>query len=133
MILERVLRYTFFLYKERFFSTQPCSCLTFSWIELQILVRCCLIHVSIVIMRHFLYLLYLSPYLDLGLLLSYLYDLFFINLMNTETPVLLLIFQNMSHYFYMIAWMKSVKNSHIAKVQPQGVAQHLLNFLPISV
>ena len=33
-----------FFYKQRFFSTQPRCCLTFSWIELQTLLRCCLIY-----------------------------------------------------------------------------------------
>ena len=41
------------------------------------LLRCCLIHISIIIVRHFLYLLYLCPWLDLGLFMSYLCDLFF--------------------------------------------------------
>ena len=42
------------------------------------LLRCCLIHISIIILRHFLYLLYLCSCLDLGLFMSYLCDLFFI-------------------------------------------------------
>ena len=32
----------------------------------------------------------------------------------------------------MITWMKKAHNFQIAKVQPQGVAQHLLDFLLIS-
>ena len=43
----------FFISHARFFSTQPRCCLTFSWIELQMLLRCCLIHISINILRHF--------------------------------------------------------------------------------
>ena len=42
--------------------------------------------------------------------------------MNTDTLVLLDIFQNTSYYFSMITWMKNVKNFLIAKVQHQGVA-----------
>ena len=38
---------------------------------------CCLIHISIIILRHFLYLLYLCSSLDLGLFISHLCDLFF--------------------------------------------------------
>ena len=95
---------THFFYKQCLFSTQPQCCLTFSWIELQMLLRCCLIHISIIILRHLLYLLYLCPCLDLGLFMSCLCDLFFfftfisimvnriINLMNTDTFFLLLIF-----------------------------------------
>ena len=52
--------------------------LNFSWLELQMLLRCCLIHISIMILRHVLYLLCLCPCLDLGLFMSYLCDLFFI-------------------------------------------------------
>ena len=58
------------------FSTQSQCCLTFSCTELQVLLRCCLIHISIIILRHFLYLLYLCPCLVLGLFKSYLCDLF---------------------------------------------------------
>ena len=52
--------------------------------------------------------------------------------MNTVMHVLLLSFQNMYYYFWMISWIKKVNKFQIAKDQPQGVAQHLLNFLPIS-
>ena len=41
--------------------------LTFSWGELQMLLRCCLIHKTIIIPGHFFYWLYLRPCLDLGL------------------------------------------------------------------
>ena len=67
-----------FFYKQHFFSTQPQCCLTFLWIELQVLLWCCLIHISIIILRHFLYLLCLCPCLYLGLVMSYLCDSFFI-------------------------------------------------------
>ena len=57
-----------FVYKQRamLFSTQPPCCLTFSWTELQMLLRCCIIQISIIIVRHFLYLLYLCSFLDLS-------------------------------------------------------------------
>ena len=60
-----------FFHMQSFFSTQPQCRLTFSWIELQVLLWCCLIYKSI---KDFLYLLYLFP----GLLLPYHIDLFFI-------------------------------------------------------
>ena len=41
------------------------------------LLRRCLKHISIIILRHILYLVYLCPCLGLGLFMSYLYDLFF--------------------------------------------------------
>ena len=90
-------RITRFFYRRRFFSTHSHCCLTFSWTKLQMLLRCCLIHVSIIKLRHFFYLRYLCPCLDLGLLMSgsiFHYRLHFImiNTMNTDTLVLLLIF-----------------------------------------
>ena len=59
--------------KQRFVSTQPQCCLTFPWIKLQMLLRCYLIHVTIIILRH-LYLVYSSPCLGLGLFNSYLFN-----------------------------------------------------------
>ena len=73
-----VLCDTRFFYKHCFFSTQPPYCLTFSWIELQMLLRCCLIHISIIRQRRTLYLLHFYPSLDLRPFISYLRDLFFI-------------------------------------------------------
>ena len=82
------------------------------------LLSCCLMHISIVIPRHFLYLSYLCRCLDLGLFTLYLCDIFFIfififimvNRMNTDALVLPLRFQNMSYYFWMITWMKNVQS-----------------------
>ena len=71
------VKYTL-LYNQSLLSTQPECCLTFSWIKLQMLLRCCLIRTCIILLRHFLYLLYLCPSLDLGLCMSYLCGLFFI-------------------------------------------------------
>ena len=67
-----------FFYKQRYFSAQPHFCLTFSWIEVQMLLGCCLIHINIFILNHFLYLLYLCPCLNVGLFMLCLRDLFFI-------------------------------------------------------
>ena len=49
---------TRFFYKERYFSIQLHGCLTFSWIETKMLLRCRLIQINIIIVRHFLYLLF---------------------------------------------------------------------------
>ena len=38
-----------FFYKQRFFSSHPQCCLAFSWTNLQMLLRCCLIHITIII------------------------------------------------------------------------------------
>ena len=69
---------TCFFYKQCVFSTKPQCCLTVSWIEPGMLLRCCLIHISMIILRHVLYLLCLCPRLDLGLFMSYLCDSFLI-------------------------------------------------------
>ena len=42
------------------------------------LLRCCLIHISIIILRRFIYLLYLCPCLHLGLFMPYLRESIFI-------------------------------------------------------
>ena len=69
---------TRFFYKQRFFSTQPQCCFTFPQIELQILLRCWLIHINIIKSRQIFFLLYLCSCLDLCLFLSHLCDLLFI-------------------------------------------------------
>ena len=51
-LLEVPTKYTLF-YKERFFSTQPQCCLTFAMNLASNVARCCLIHISIMILRHF--------------------------------------------------------------------------------
>ena len=95
---------------------------------------------SIIILRRFLYLLYLCPCLDLCLLMSHLCHLFFIFIfifivinfatswVKTRLLAFFLIFQTMSYYFWMVTWMKNMNNSQIAKVYPQDVAQYLLDF-----
>ena len=111
-----------FFYKQRFFSNQPQCCLAISWTELQMLLSCCLIHISIIIVRHFLFTVFVfmtsprSIYIVsmrciFHFHLHFHYDLLY-NLMNTDTLVLLLIFKNMSYYF----WMKNVNNFQIAKI-----------------
>ena len=76
-------------FKQYFFPTQPECCLTFSLIEM--LLRCCLIHISIIIPKHFLYLLYLCLCLDVDLFMSYLCDLLFISILIFTDIILLLI------------------------------------------
>ena len=70
--------YALFCYKQYFFTTQPQCCLIFLWVELQVLFRCCLIHINTIMQKHFLCLLYLCPCLNLGLYMSHLCDLLFI-------------------------------------------------------
>ena len=100
------------------------------------LLRCYLLHITIIILRNFLCLVYLSLFLGLVLFKSYLCDPLFIfstifiiinhiiSLRQTH-----LFFTNFfSHHLWMITWIKKVNNFQTAKVQPQGVAQFLLDF-----
>ena len=54
LIWINVWCYTLF-YKQHFSSTQPQCCFTFSWIGIKVLLMCCLIHISIIIRRHLLF------------------------------------------------------------------------------
>ena len=46
--------------------------LNFSRIQLQMLLRCCLLHITIIILRHILYFVYLCPRFGLALFMPYL-------------------------------------------------------------
>ena len=62
---------TRFFYKQRCFSDQSQCCLTVSWFELRMLLRCCLVYIIMIIPRRFSYLVYLCPCLDLSLFMSH--------------------------------------------------------------
>ena len=123
-----------FFYNQRYFSTQPQCCLTFSWIELQMLLRCCLIHITIIILRHILYSVYLCPCLGVGLFilffcaLLFIFSLFFISVTHItslkETHLSFVYFLKFCVFFifWMIKWIKKANNFQIVKIQPQGVA-----------
>ena len=113
-------KYTLF-YKQRFFSTQPQCCLTFPWIELQMLLRCCLIHITTITLEHILYLVYLSPCLGQGLFLS-LWSIFIFKLIFIVINHITSLKQAHSCYCWMITWMKKGNNFQTAKVTTQGVA-----------
>ena len=113
------VKHTLF-YKQRFFLTQPQCCLTFSCIELQMLLRCCLIHITINIPRHISYLVHVCPCLGLGMFMSYLCDLFFISSLlfvvinhinhSNRCICFLYIFQNIPYYLWMIMCLKKANN-----------------------
>ena len=67
-----------FFYKQRIFSTQPQCCLTFPWIQLQMWLRCCLLHISIIKLIQILYLVYFCRCYDVTLFMLYLGDPFLI-------------------------------------------------------
>ena len=73
-IMYDVLQVHAFFYKQRFFFNSASMLLNiFSWIEFQMLLRCCLIHIGIIIVRHVFYILHLCLCLGLGLFMSYLF------------------------------------------------------------
>ena len=118
------LLYTHVFYKQRFFSTQPKFCWTFSRIELQMLLGYCLIHRSIWDAYYIL-----CPCLELSLFMSYLCDLFFIFIFIFITINRIISWIQKLAYFweYVLLFldddvMKNVNNFQISKVQPQGVA-----------
>ena len=87
---------TYFFYKQRFFQLRlSVTYLTFSWIEFQMLLMCCLIDTTIIILRHILYSVYSCPCLGLGLFISHLcffslfFSLIFINLIISLKQTLL--------------------------------------------
>ena len=88
----------------------------------------------LLILRNILYIVCLGSCLDLGLFMPYLCDLFFtsnliFSTINHITSVKQThFFKNIFFYFWMIPWIKKTKNFQITKVQPQGVAELLLNF-----
>ena len=52
-----------FFNKKLLFSAQPQCCFTFSWIEPQLLLRCCSIHTSIIILRLLIFTIFVSIYI----------------------------------------------------------------------
>ena len=124
-----LLLVTRFFYKQRSFSTLPQYCLTFSWFELQMLLRCYLIHIRIIIMRHYAEILFILHFFSMSrprtmyivsvwsifhFHLHFHYDQSY-NLMNTVILVSLLIFENMSYHFWIITWVKNANNLQITK------------------
>ena len=86
-------------YNQCFFSSQPQRCLSFSWIELQMLLRYCLIYTYKHHHYHEIILIF-----TIWLPFSY-------HLMNADTIFLFLIVWKIPYYFWMITWMKNVNNS----------------------
>ena len=73
-IVSRVLQ----KHLHAFFCKQRIFHFFFWWIKLKMLLRCCITHAAIIILRDISYLVYLCPCLGLPAFMSYLYDLLFI-------------------------------------------------------
>ena len=118
---NKVIRNTRFFYMQRFFFNSA-SVYFMNWTSN--VVKCCL-NITIIILRHILYFVYLGPCLDLGLFMSYLCDLFFV--LSLIFHLVFVYFKNISYCFWMTMWIKKMNYFPIAKVQSQGVASLLLN------
>ena len=90
------------------------------------LLRCCLIHITIIILRPILYLVYLCPCLGLCLFISYLCDLFyifslifiFINYITSLKQTYLFLphfLEYLPFFFLMITWMNKANNFWMQK------------------
>ena len=96
------------------------------------LLRCCLIHKTIILLKHILYLVYLCSCLGVGLLMSYLCDLFlifslifiFINHITALKQTHLAFVQFLKYLLLSLDDKVDEESEYfqIAKVQPQGVA-----------
>ena len=75
---KRFLKEYTLLLKTILFLSHPQHCLIFPRIQLQMLLRCCLLHITIIILIHILYLVYICTYLRLVLFILYLCDPFLI-------------------------------------------------------
>ena len=106
------LHYTLFLISNTFFQLSLVCCLTFSWIELKMLLRCCLTYNHYYTDIH-LYLLYLCPCRGPGLFMSYIFSLAFI-VINHKTSFF--------RTSIILGWYREWKKRKTANVQPQGVA-----------
>ena len=112
---------TRFFYKQRFFSTQPQCCSSFSWIELQILLTCCLVYNHHHTEKRFIFNLFSS--LDLVLFMSHLCDLIIFIMINNIISLSheytgtcsFAYFSNKPYYFWMRMLMKNVNHFQIAK------------------
>ena len=66
---------TRFFYKQCFFSTHPQCCLAFSWIELQMLLRCWLIHLTNI--KHFIFSIFASMSRPSSIYVVYMWSIFY--------------------------------------------------------
>ena len=114
---------TRFFHKQRFFLSQAQCCLTFSWIELQMLLRSCLI------VTHFAFSIFVSMSMSRSIFILSIWSTFHFQpdfLCNQPQSILLkqryicfcTFFWNTSYYFWKVTLMNKANNFQIAQVQP---------------
>ena len=114
------------------------SALVYLQLYCELSFKCCLIHISIIILRHFLYLLYLRPYLEPDLFTAYLCDHFFIFsfiviringvISWIQTHLFFSLFFEYVLLFLVDNMDEECEKFSNSKVRPQSVACHLLDF-----
>ena len=129
---------TRFFYKQCFFSTHPQCCLAFSWIELQMLLRCWLIHLTNI--KHFIFSIFVSMSRPSSIYVVHMWSIFYffslvfiiINNLIKKTHLFFVYFVRLSPTIFGQYCIKKANNFQKSKVQPQGVAYILLDFFSIS-
>ena len=129
--------YILYIISNAFFSIQPQCC--FDWLELQMLLRCCLINISITILRHCIFTLTVSLFRSRFTYVVSIWSIFIFIFIIINSTIL----WRQTHLFFSLVfricsvifgWWRvtNMTNFEVAKVQPQVVTYYLLNFLPIS-
>ena len=110
-------KYTPVLLATLFFNSAPVLLKFFFLIKLQTLLRCCLMHITIMILRDILHLAQLCLYLDLGLFMLYYCDLFVIfSLIFVFTNHLTLLKQTHLFFVYLLEYILLFLNEKNKKI-----------------
>ena len=72
-------KYTLF-HKQYFYSAKPQCCWTFSWIKPKMLLRCCLIYITIIVLRHFMFRIFASMSRPRSISVASMWPIFYFNL-----------------------------------------------------
>ena len=124
-----LLLVTRFFYKQRSFSTLPQYCLTFSWFELQMLLRCYLIRIRIIIMRHYAEILFILHFFSMSrprtMYIVSVWSIFHFHLHFhyyqsciiswIQTYLFFCLYFRISYHFWIITWVKNANNLQITK------------------
>ena len=63
-----------------FYSAKAQCCWTFSWIKLKMLLRCCLIYITIIVLRHFMFRIFASMSRPRSISVASMWPIFYFNL-----------------------------------------------------
>ena len=114
---DQTYNYSIIFYKQRFFSTEPQYFWTFSWIELQMLLSCCLMHITIIYTKtRFIFDTFVSMAWPRSIYVIYMWSILifsltfiFINHISLKQRHLFFLhFLECLYYFWMIMWMRKL-------------------------